>query len=164
MIRLQGLPFGRLVSEGNVSVGGEEHELVETAIDLNPALKQGRGHVVLRLKNPHLDYRGNPSYRYVWIQSTQLGLEVVSGRSDATAWVTRLSDGQPIADADVRFNPGKSSSGRTGADGTVQLNLPAEPQTYRALVVNTANDSAFLRPIPTPGAAVGDGYKDVSDA
>ena len=79
------------------------------------------------------------------------------GRSDATAWVTRLTDGQPVADAAVRFDQVKSSNGRTGTDGTVQLTLPKVSQHHRALIVNTKNDSAFLPANTHPGAAVGDG-------
>ncbi|MEW6367945.1 MAG: alpha-2-macroglobulin family protein [Acidobacteriota bacterium] len=135
-------PPGRRVVSKTLDLSTVPDDLVETPIDLAPALSRGFGQVVLvvePLKQPKERWR-RQSVR-IWIQVTQLALDAFSEGGSLTAWVTALKDGSPIRDAEVRLLPSRTA-GRTDAGGTASLELPDEP--CGLLVARRGDDAAML--------------------
>jgi uncharacterized protein YfaS (alpha-2-macroglobulin family) len=66
------------------------------------------------------DYQGNTLIHRTLLQKTDLGTTLKIGPEGLSAWVTRLSDGTPVADATVEvYRSGRQQwSGTTGGDGT----------------------------------------------
>jgi uncharacterized protein YfaS (alpha-2-macroglobulin family) len=91
------------------------------SVDLAPFLSGG-GHGLVRVRTtaPELrDWNGDPTASVALLQVTDLGTTLKLAPEGVTAWVTRLSDGTPVADASVRIvRAGKIVwTGATGTDG-----------------------------------------------
>ena len=136
------LPPGRLAFTKKLVPQGDANELIETSIDLAPALANGLGQVVV-VVDPGI----RPKERWraetvrVWVQSTRIGLDAFVDATDLTAWTTNLANGKPIADVSLELwpNGGKASS---AADGLATLSLPAQP--HKLLVARKGPDLAIL--------------------
>jgi uncharacterized protein YfaS (alpha-2-macroglobulin family) len=118
---------GRLVANKVVATNGAPDELVETAIDLRPALgPEGLGQVVAIVEPTHPTKR-DWSRRWVrtWIQVTKLGLEAFIDAEDVVAWTTDLATGAPAAGVDVSVL--KAGGAKSGADGIARVPLTADP-------------------------------------
>lgn len=92
-----------------------------TKVDLAPALNAaGRGLVRVEISSPEVrDWNGEPMPSMALLQVTDLGTTLKLGPSDATIWVTRLSDGSAVADAEVQLVQGGRSVwvGKTDREG-----------------------------------------------
>ncbi|MBL9038412.1 MAG: alpha-2-macroglobulin, partial [Archangium sp.] len=92
-------------------------------IDLSKVLGTSKTGVALALINsPDLEYRSD-GYRQL-VQVTDLAAHVKIGPKQSLAWVTRLSNGQPVADADVTLYDEKAASlwtGKTNAEGFADI-------------------------------------------
>jgi hypothetical protein len=119
-------PPGRLVLSKTVPVQARPDELTETAIDLSPALKDGRGQLVL-VVDPATPRRSGGTRQSVvtWIQSTRIGLDAFAGTRALTAWASSLADGRPLQGVALELwpagsrghhrgrRPGRAAPGRT---------------------------------------------------
>jgi uncharacterized protein YfaS (alpha-2-macroglobulin family) len=71
-------------------------------IDLGPLLEQGHNAVLVETWSPQqVDYRGRIRYTKAVLQVTDLAATVKLDQDGLRVWVTRLSDGQPVKDAEV---------------------------------------------------------------
>ncbi len=136
-------PPGELVYEESIRTGAEGDELVQTDVDLSPALDEtGHGHVIAVVTPPRpLFGQGDRNAVQAWVQATELAIDAFSDQDELLAWVTRLADGVPLANIPVELL-GTSSAGETGEDGTVRLDLAFENGTM--LIARQGDDTAIL--------------------
>ena len=133
---------GKLAFAGNLAIRARADDMVETLVDLAPALDGGLGHVIAMVEPP-----GQPracwkrEYVVVWAQSTHLGLSASIDESTLAAWTTALDTGKPEEGVEVSLLPAKIS-GRSGADGLTELALPTSGG--KLLLARKGKDVAFL--------------------
>lgn len=151
--------FGQPVFDKAVPTKGEPDAVVDTPIDLGPALDGGLGHVIAYVAPPEglLDKLapddGRPWQRAVpvlrWVQVTELAVDAFRDGEKELVWVTRLADGRPVAGAAVSH--AGVGEGATGADGVATLRLgpyaadgsTGDRDTQRPVVARAGGDTAF---------------------
>jgi hypothetical protein len=91
--------------------------MVETQIDLTPALKDGLGQVIVVVDSitPVNDIYHTPLF--AWVQSTQIGLDAFVDNDELVGWASSLVDGAPLAGVQLQIRP-SNVSGITSADGS----------------------------------------------
>ena len=114
-----------MIATRNVEPKKAPDELVETRIDLAPALKDGVGQVIAVVEPPvqkpkKRNFNGEREWVRSWVQVTGLGLQAFSDPTTFYGWVSRLADGAPVADAEVGVYP-EAALARSGADGIARL-------------------------------------------
>lgn len=135
-------PPGKKVWGRSIKVAGSPDEMIETPIDLSPALSgDGRGHAVIVIKPTRWPDRWKPELN-AWVQATEIALDAFVDSREMMAWATRLADGAPMSGVELSLQSVRAS---TSARGTAQLTLPAEPKSPRQmLLARKGNDVAFL--------------------
>jgi hypothetical protein len=141
--------------------GGAPHRLAPTAIrnkvqiaqvDLAPYLVDGHGLVRVRASAPEVhDTEGNPTPSVALLQVTDLGTTLKLAPDGVTTWVTRLSDGNPVAGATVKVVRGGRVlwTGTTDADGLANAagdHVPDDWSSWRDplwVVVQAGTDIAI---------------------
>jgi uncharacterized protein YfaS (alpha-2-macroglobulin family) len=146
-------PPGRLVLSTKVAIEYQPDKLVETAIDLNPALTDGKGQLVL-IVTPEttgiariLEIFGRrPPVIATWVQATQIGLDAFVDNAEMVAWANSLADGQPLQaiQFDLLDKDGKplGAGALSSEDGTARIALPAASASI--LVGRSDDDLAML--------------------
>ncbi len=140
----QTVPPGVLVSSKTVTVKGQPDELTETRLDLNPALDEGLGQVVVIVEaGAGLKKRERPSIE-AWVQSTNIGLSAFVDYTDLVAWATSLKEGKPLRDVEMTIQP-LGVSGTSGMYGLARLALKNyEKPGASLLVARQGRDVAIL--------------------
>lgn len=136
---------GKLI-ENTIPVQNVADTLVETSIDLSAALKGGLGQVIVVVEST-LKPRPNqrPEEIVAWVQASQLAVDAFWDGEELTAWVTRLKDGTPITNAEVRLEGKPATMGtavRTDATGLARL--PLTQAGSDLLVARDGNDLVML--------------------
>jgi uncharacterized protein YfaS (alpha-2-macroglobulin family) len=146
-----GTPPGRLALSKIVNVNSRPDEMVETHIDLSPALEGSFGQVVVIVEPTIATNRRNRNSVAVWAQATQIGLDAFVDNSELIGWATSLKDGKPIDGAQLSIEqaqaPGLRSdaAATTRADGTAHISLPkGSSEGPRILVARKGHDLAIL--------------------
>ena len=131
---------GKRVMAKSLDATGPVDELLDVKLDLTEALQES--HQLIVVASPDQEDKSQRRYQryYAWVQRTQLGLNLAADGDQLLAWVTRLSDGKPMAEATVRFADAKEGV-RTGADGLAQLKWAGKTQ---AVVVESKDDQLFI--------------------
>ncbi len=155
------IPPGRLIVSKTIPIRNAPNDIVETIIDLSPALTNGRGQMILIV-----DPAGGPASEEddsemteSWIQVTNIGLDAFIDQTDVVGWVTSLKDGTPLSDVDVRLLPSDVAA-KSGADGLARLALKSSDSTAPGLIVARRDDDVAILPEPvaywteTPGTWV----------
>ncbi len=120
-------PPGKLVYSRVVATRKAADELVETSVDLSPALKDGVGQVLAIVEPttpPKRDRWGGINREWVrtWLQVTKLGLRAFSDAEEVHGWVSDLATGAPLENVELGLL-GRSDTKKTGADGMSKLAL-----------------------------------------
>ncbi len=138
-------PPGKHVLTRVVTPRSAPDELVETRIDLSPALAGGVGNV-LAIVEPIAQPRRPEAHLWSrqWVQVTKLGVTTVHEPGAGLAWVTDLATGAPVAGADVHVDAHPPV--KTGADGLAHFRA----DSVRLLVARRGADAAFLGGGETP--------------
>jgi len=132
-----------------VPTGADDEARHEVPIDLGPVLKGGHGQVLVRVEGTgrfasltqnDQNFWDNMPIE-VWVQDTDIGLDMFSDSDTAVAWTTDLRSGSPLPGVTVEAL-GVSDAVTTDADGLATLNLGSRPM--RPLVATTADDIAIL--------------------
>ena len=131
---------GRRVLETTVKTAGRFDELVETRLDLSPALEEGLGQLILVVRPVSSTEKDRGQEVRAWVQSTRIGLDGFEDGQTLIAWATALADGRPLADVEVTLVPGGSA--RTNAAGLAHLDLADTPAPL--LVARKDGDVAIL--------------------
>src|SRR5207247_8101990 len=120
------------------------NEMIETAIDLTPALKNGLGQTIVAVESimPASDIYHSPML--AWVQSTQIGLDAFVDNDALVGWATSLADGAPLAGVQMQIIPSDVSRA-TGTDGLAHLPLkPVSDSAMSVLVARRGNDVAVV--------------------
>eukprot|EP01101_Sappina_pedata_P003678 TRINITY_DN1484_c0_g1_i2.p1 TRINITY_DN1484_c0_g1~~TRINITY_DN1484_c0_g1_i2.p1 ORF type:complete len:2057 (-),score=813.75 TRINITY_DN1484_c0_g1_i2:105-6251(-) len=153
---------GNKIVDQEVSVEGDIDALVETRIDLTPALQfpsERFGQVVIQVlpvKKEEKKQEDQDTYHHdrerasAWCQVTQLGLATLSTTrgKPSTFWLSNLSSGKPVEGATVsvvtKSDEGeqKSESAVSDATGVSKFLVTSENDT-KMLVVRKGNDICF---------------------
>ncbi|HVV84546.1 MAG TPA: Ig-like domain-containing protein [Kofleriaceae bacterium] len=137
------LPGTRVVDTVQ-KVDGPREQLVETHIDLAPALAaNGLGHAIAVVEPSPWTESYDPPRLVTWVQSTRLSVDAAVDADDLYAWVNRLADGAPVAGAKLELRP-YGVTGTTAADGTTKLPLAAARPGANLLVARSGDDVAFI--------------------
>jgi uncharacterized protein YfaS (alpha-2-macroglobulin family) len=135
---------GRLISSRRIDLRQSRNEMVETVIDLTPALKDGLGQVIVVVESitPVNDIYHSPLL--AWVQSTQIGLDAFVDNDALVGWATSLVDGAPLSGVQMQISPA-NVSGVTGPDGLARLALkPVSDSAVSMLIARRGNDVAIL--------------------
>ncbi|MEW6130615.1 MAG: alpha-2-macroglobulin family protein [Acidobacteriota bacterium] len=139
-------PPGQLISSKLVPVNSQPDEMVETKIDLSPALNGGLGQVVLVVEQP-VKSKNRWENRTIkaWIQATQIGLDAFVDHTDLIGWATSLKDGKPLDGVQLSLLE-TTLTATTQANGTARMALPEVKGRagYDLLVARRGNDVAIL--------------------
>jgi uncharacterized protein YfaS (alpha-2-macroglobulin family) len=142
--RKQQLP-GRQVFSKLVDVVGQPDELVETGIDLTPALNNGLGQVIAVVEPPVLQKNQEQQTLRQWVQVTNIGLEAFVDRTDLLGWANSLRDGRPLEGVEMTIEPGGNAKGVSDGSGLARLALPDSAQkNVNVLVARQGPDVAIL--------------------
>ena len=127
-------PPGRRVLWSNVVVNAEPDEMVETLIDLRPALEGDFGQLALVVE-------AKPGVAaIVWVQVTQIGLDAFVDGTTMLVWANSLMNGAPLTGVEVSLPP----TGTTVmTDQTGMAALPLDG-VNAMLVARKGEDMAFL--------------------
>lgn len=137
-------PPGKRVVDQVVAVKSARDELVETAIDVGPALVDGLGHAIVVVEPTPWPHRWNPPVVHAWVQSTRIGLDAFVDDSELLAWTTRLADGTPLSDIELEIVP-FGTKARTGEKGLARMPLgDTQAKGRHLLVARSGKDVAFL--------------------
>jgi uncharacterized protein YfaS (alpha-2-macroglobulin family) len=133
--------------------GGEPNKVQSRSVDLAPFLTGGRGLLLLRTQSPEVrSWEGGPPEVYeALVQVTDLGVNLKVTPRGATVWVTRLSDAQPVAGAEISLIAGNRVvwTGATDKDGLAWPDRPVTATNWdtwdESLVAlaRTPDDAAF---------------------
>jgi alpha-2-macroglobulin len=144
-------PPGKLALSRVVTVQAQPDEMVETRIDIAPALEGGFGQVLVVVEPSIEAAKGNRDTVAVWAQITQIGLDAFVDSSELVGWATSLKDGTPIDGAQISVDAAGAASlrseatGTTHADGIAHIPLiGGTNQVSRILVARKGRDVAIL--------------------
>ncbi len=139
---------GRQVLNTTVAVKSKPDELIETRIDLSPALQGGLGHIIVVVEpdTPGLAgllQRGQrPPTARAWIQSTRIGLDAFADGESMVAWANDLASGAPLNGVRLSLQPAGGEAASDDA-GVATLPLPAG-SAANLLVARKGSDLAIL--------------------
>jgi uncharacterized protein YfaS (alpha-2-macroglobulin family) len=135
---------GKKVVDTLVRVKGAADDLTETKVELAGALHNGLGHVIAVIEPSPWKERYEPPRLIAWVQSTRLGVDAAVDAGELHAWVSKLADGAPVADAALAIEPWGLKA-TSGDDGTAVLALSAQPKRGSSmLVAKKGDDVAFV--------------------
>ncbi|MBX7082712.1 MAG: Ig-like domain-containing protein [Nannocystaceae bacterium] len=142
---------GKKVIETEIRPRRDEDAIVETAIDLGPALRKGLGHAIVivepttKPKEPWMQQRV-----VAWVQSTRIGLSAHLDAEAMTVWASALADGGPLAGVTVELLAGASKSpvAASATDATGLATLPLSKRAAAVLVARLGDDVALLTENP----------------
>jgi hypothetical protein len=96
---------GRKVVDTMVKVPGGKNELVETHVDLAPALHDGYGHVVAIVEPSPWKEDYDPPRMIAWVQATKLAVDAHVDHDSLVAFATELGTGKPAAGVNLEIRP-----------------------------------------------------------
>ncbi len=136
-------PPGKRVVDTVVEPRGPRDTLLETAIDLQPALPSGHGHVIAVVE-PKDAARGDARVQ-AWVQATAIGLDAFVDDGELIGWASRLSDGASLPGVQLEIQP-YGATAVTAADGTARITLPDRGQKSGSgvLLARQGDDVAML--------------------
>ncbi len=135
---------GRLVYSKQIELKNSPNDMIETAIDLEPAFKDGLGQALIDIESitPASDRFQGPLV--CWVQSTKIGLDAFVDNNQLVGWANSLVDGTPLGDVKMEILPA-NVSGVTQANGLASLPLkPTSDSEVSVLVARRGNDVAIL--------------------
>ncbi|HEU4435807.1 MAG TPA: Ig-like domain-containing protein [Pyrinomonadaceae bacterium] len=145
-------PPGRLVVSKTIAVRNAPNKIVESVIDLTPALTDGHGQMIL-IVEPSGGPRSEDDEDEItesWLQVTNIGLDAFVDDTGVVGWVTSLKDGTPLSNVDVTLLP-FGVAARSGSDGLARLALKPSISTQQSLIVARRDDGdVAVLPEPMP--------------
>ncbi|MDE0139949.1 MAG: MG2 domain-containing protein [Caldilineaceae bacterium] len=140
-------PPGELVMERKLEISRQFDTLVETEVDLTPALDRGAGHLILYIEPDggllsNLFNRRLQEMRIIsWVQVTEIGLNAFVDADEMLVWANSLVDGTPLAGVELTLWP-QDVQGMTDETGSVLLSLPRN--SSQLLIARRGDDVTFL--------------------
>ena len=136
---------GRLIYSKRIELKNSPNDMIETTIDLAPALKNGFGQALVAVESisPISDRFHNPLL--CWAQSTRIGLDAFVDNKQLIGWANSLVDGAPLSDVKMEMLPAKVS-GTTGTDGLASLSLKQASESAKSVLVARRGDDVAILP------------------
>jgi hypothetical protein len=134
-------PPGKRVFDKEIAVKRDDDAIVETAINLEPALRGGLGHAIVivepteKPKEPWMQQRV-----IAWVQATKIGLSAHVDDDDMLVWANALGDGSPLSGVSIELSGGPKGTTATDGLATIALGAKAAP----IVVATKGDDTAFL--------------------
>ncbi|HEY5944819.1 MAG TPA: DUF6049 family protein [Kofleriaceae bacterium] len=120
------------------------NELVETKIDLMPALnKAGLGHAIAIVEPHPWKEPYDPPRMYVWVQSTKLAVDAHVDGESMVVFATDLATGKPVEGVSLEMKP-FGITGTSDAQGLATLPLGANTRGTQYLLAKKGDDVAFV--------------------
>ncbi|MBA3458543.1 MAG: Ig-like domain-containing protein [Deltaproteobacteria bacterium] len=137
---------GKLVFDETIKTTKGNNDLVETHVDLSPALKNGLGHVIALVEpypwNKQRD--GEPPTLISWVQATKLGIDAAVDGDELHAFATDLATGKPLDGIGLEIQPfGLKATSNDGGQATIALS-PGGVKGSHLLVASKGDDVAFV--------------------
>jgi uncharacterized protein YfaS (alpha-2-macroglobulin family) len=89
-----------------VKTTSDKNQLVETAVDLQPALrKSGLGHAIAIVEPYPWKEKYDPPRIVAWVQSTKLAVDAYVDGDSMIAFATELGTGKPASGVDLEIHP-----------------------------------------------------------
>jgi uncharacterized protein YfaS (alpha-2-macroglobulin family) len=137
---------GSKVFDKNIRLKGPADRMIDTAIDLAPALnKDGKGHAVVVAEPTNWPNRYKPKI-ISWVQVTDIGIDAFTDSTEMITWVTNLGDGKPLSGVDlaITHTSKKATSDKKGL-ATLPLDLKSPKKgEHQILVASKGTDTAIL--------------------
>ncbi|MDE0115877.1 MAG: hypothetical protein OXT07_04590 [bacterium] len=137
-----------LAFETTVDTGIDHGDLVEVPIDLSRVLRGQHGHVVAVVEGAgeqedtsDLLWLSRPVV--MWVQDTDIGVDIVNHHQDIVAWATDLRSGDPLPETEIRLS-GLDGAFRTNQSGLVRTTAGS---AHIDLVSATRGDDTALLPV-----------------
>ncbi len=108
---------GRLVSDKVVSIANKPDEMVETRIDIAPALNGGFGSVIVDIEPTVRKDKYDRTRIFTWLQATQIGLDAFVDSQELVGFATELKTGKPLSGVEFSIFP----NGNSKSDGFSRL-------------------------------------------
>ncbi|MBM4344653.1 MAG: hypothetical protein FJ100_14910 [Deltaproteobacteria bacterium] len=140
-------PPGELALDKLIGIKGEPDEVTETLLDLHPALKGDRGHLIVHVQPvPQPKEKWRQVHYWGWVQVTRLGLTAVRDGQGIQFIATDLATGKPGVGARIEVRePAKTLQGAAAdGDGRWLYPLPDSADKTRVAVAQLGNDVAML--------------------
>jgi uncharacterized protein YfaS (alpha-2-macroglobulin family) len=135
---------GTKVFDGLVKTKDAKNELVETSVDLAPALtKAGYGHAIVIVEPSPWTQKWDPPRMIAWVQSTKIAVDAHVDNENLLAFATDLATGKPIEGVELEIRP-TGTKGTTDAQGLATLPLGANARQTNVLVARKGEDLALL--------------------
>jgi uncharacterized protein YfaS (alpha-2-macroglobulin family) len=139
------VPPGKLFSSKIVNVEYKPDEMVETQIDLNPALSDGLGHVFLVVEPAVKAKHEEREWIKAWVQVTNIGLDAFVDNNDLIGWATSLKDGRPLEGVQMAIQP-EGNSATSAADGLARIALANNQKNAPDILVARAGRDVAILP------------------
>jgi hypothetical protein len=135
---------GKKVFDQQVATQGGPNKMVETHVDLRPALNGGLGHAIAIVEPSPWTARDSPPPRMLaWIQSTKLAIDAHVDSANLIAFASGLDTGTAAEGVGVELRP-SGITGTTDATGQVTLELAAARPGASYLIAKRGEDTAFV--------------------
>ncbi|MEZ4361122.1 MAG: Ig-like domain-containing protein [Kofleriaceae bacterium] len=135
---------GTKVVDTTISTGKAQNQLVETHVDLAPALRGGLGHVIAVVEPAPWKETWDPPRLYAWVQSTKLAVDAFVDHDTLHAFVSDLATGQAVDGVSVELQP-YGVSAMSDGQGVVKLQLAAAAKKgANLLTARRGDDVAFV--------------------
>lgn len=102
---------GKLVSDKVVTLENKPDEMVETRIDIGPALNGGLGNVIVDIEPTVRKDKYDRTRIFTWLQATQIGLDAYVDAQELVGFATDLKNGRPLSGVELSIYPNGSSVG-----------------------------------------------------
>ena len=136
-----------LVSDEVVDTGVDSDAITEVRIDLDEALDGDHGHVIAIIEGvgrfANLTYQDDEYWsnrpQVVWVQDTDIGVDMITAYREVVVWTTDLGSGDPLADVEINLE-GRNASLTTDSDGLARASFTGE---YDWVVATLGDDQAI---------------------
>ncbi|HEU4614578.1 MAG TPA: Ig-like domain-containing protein, partial [Kofleriaceae bacterium] len=135
---------GKKVFDQLVKTTSGANRLVETSVELAPALRGGFGQAIAIVQPYPWTESYEPPAMIAWVQATKLGIDATVDSDNLLAFATELADGKPASGVDLEIRP-FGIKGKTDEKGLATLALGTRSiKGAHYLVARRGNDVAFV--------------------
>ena len=96
---------GKLVSDKTITIASKPDEMVETRIDVSPALDGGFGNVIVDIEPTVKRDKYDRTRVFTWLQATQIGLDAFVDSSELVGFATDLKTGRSLSGVELSIFP-----------------------------------------------------------
>ncbi len=147
----------RLISDEVVDTGADSDTVTEVRIDLDDALGGDHGHVIVIVEGvgrfANLTYRDDEYWSnrplLIWVQDTDIGVDMITDYQDVVVWTTSLDSGEPLSDVEISLEGGNPTLS-TDDEGLARASISGRFNWIVATLeddqaINPANVQAWYR-------------------